>query len=96
MRLENAWYEASPYLYAMIGLGTALASPPSIGMRTAGSVLILVTVTVLVVRLLFRRDLFGVRGNFLDQRKYAALITQELFSESPLDRPSNARRRPFH
>jgi hypothetical protein len=95
MTLEHAWYEASPYLYAVVGLGTALGAPPSIGMRTAATVMVLVPVMVLVIRLLFRRGVFGARTDFLDERKYAVLITQEMFSEPPLERP-NVRRRSFH
>lgn len=59
MRIETAWYELSPYIYAGCGIVSNIYSPGSILLKASGLLLFFVAITIFGLRWIYRRQLQG-------------------------------------
>lgn len=83
MKVERLWYELSPYAYSGVGVATALYTPGSLLLKASGLVLFVAAMTIIGLRFAYRRDLAQRVHVPIDQSKYVAPITQDLFYDGP-------------
>jgi len=79
MKIETAWYEFSPYIYAAGGITAILYSPGSLLLKASGFLLFFAVITILGLRWLYRSDLPQKTDCALDRDEYDALLKQDLF-----------------
>ena len=84
MKVERAWYEVSPYLHLTVGVATIFYAPGSMLMKGSAMVLLAAAMTIIGMRWVYRRDLMQHLDARIDQRKYVALITQDLFYDADI------------
>lgn len=82
MKIETAWYESSPYLHASAAVVAICYSPGTLLLKTSGFLLCAAALTILSMRWFHRREF--VRAPEIDQDKYVALITQDLFYDADI------------
>lgn len=70
MNFERAWYEGSPYLYAMTGALSAWRSDGSWLMNGSALALFCAAVTIIGLRWIYRRDNVQILNDPIDQQKY--------------------------
>ena len=88
MTLERLWYESSPYLYGALGIVTAADAANRL-MKASGLILLGAALTILGLRWIYRHDEARSRARQLDEKRYVALITQDLFYDGT---PTSSRR----
>ncbi len=59
MKIERAWYEGSPYVYAATGVASAVDAPDSLLMSGSAALLVCVSLTILAFRWMHRHDRGG-------------------------------------
>lgn len=65
MLAERAWYESSPYLYAIAGVIATLHDPGPLLMNVSGMVLLAAATTIVGLRWIYRRDAKARQGSTL-------------------------------
>lgn len=68
MNAENAWYELSPYLYALGGLLAYVHTPTSILLKLSGILLVLAALTILRLRWRYRSAAYRLIPDPVDTR----------------------------
>ena len=83
MLVERAWYEGSPYLYAATGVLSARNAQGSILMQGSAALLCCAALTIIAFRWMHRRDSVRAAEIPLDESRYVANITQDIFAGEP-------------
>ena len=84
MDLESLWYEFSPYLYAVFGVGAVFYGPGSLLLKGSGILLVAAALTIVRLRWVYRRALFREVQSAADFKESRDRNQGELWGEEPL------------
>lgn len=79
MSTEKIWYEFRPYLFALSGIASLFYLPSSLLLKTSSSILMFGSLLIIGIRWKKRIRQSAEYYPPYDEKKYLALITQDLF-----------------